>query len=132
MNKQTISWISQILIAIIMGQTLFFKFTDAEETVELFKLLDLGALAYKAIGVLELIACILLLVRPTIVYGALLSLGLMSGAIFAHLTTIGFSGPNGSLGLLAILAWALSIVVLLIRRGEIPLIGPNFSKGGQS
>ncbi|MEM1221134.1 MAG: DoxX family protein [Verrucomicrobiota bacterium] len=132
MNKNTIAWISQILVAIIMGQTLFFKFTDAPETVELFKLLGQGAFAYKTIGILELIACILLVVRPTIVYGAILSIGLMSGAILAHLTTIGFSGPNGSLGLLAVLAWALSAVVLVIRRSEIPFIGIRLSRDGQN
>ncbi|MEM8866944.1 MAG: DoxX family protein [Verrucomicrobiota bacterium] len=131
MNKQILSWIAQVLVAIIMGQTLFFKFTDAPETVELFQLLGQGALAYKTIGALELIACILILTRPTIIYGALLSIGLMSGAIMAHLTTIGFSGPNGSLGLLAIAAWMLSCLVLAIRRAQIPVIGPRlFSTDG--
>ena len=126
MHQRTLSWIAQVLTALIIGQTLFFKFTDAPETVELFKQLNMGAAAYKAIGALELVACILILIRPTIAWGALLSLGLMSGAIMAHLTKIGFSGPYASLGLLAIVAWALSLTVLYIHRLEIPLIGHFF------
>ena len=122
MNKITISWVAQVIVVVILGQTLFFKFSDAPETVELFSILGLGAVAYKTIGILELIACVLLLIRPTIVYGALLSSGLMAGAIMAHITRIGFSGPNLSLGSLAILAFLLSVSVLYIRRDHVPVL----------
>ncbi|MEM9160463.1 MAG: DoxX family protein, partial [Verrucomicrobiota bacterium] len=85
MNKKNIiSWIAQVVIAVIMGQTLFFKFTDAAETVELFAQLGMGAAGYKTIGFLELVACVLLLIRSSIIWGAILSWGLMSGAIMAH------------------------------------------------
>lgn len=123
MNTKTLSLIAQIIVAIIMGQTLFFKFTDHPETVELFKLLDQGAVAYKSIGAVELVACILILVPRTILYGALLSIGLMSGAIMAHITTIGFGAPYGSLGAMAIAAWLCALFVLFIHRKSIPLIG---------
>ena len=125
MNTKILSWIAHVIVAIIMGQTLFFKFTDHPETVELFKLLDQGALAYKTIGALELIACILILVPRTIPYGAVLSVGLMSGAIMAHVTTIGFGAPYGSLGFMAITAWLLALFVLFIHRTEIPFIGKH-------
>lgn len=127
MNKHILTWAARITVAIIMGQTLFFKFTDAPETVELFAKLGQGAAAYKTIGVLELIACILLLIPSAFIYGALLTLGLMSGAILAHITTIGFSGPDGSLGLLAIVAWLLSAIMLYSNRTKLPIIGKQLS-----
>ncbi|ADE54943.1 DoxX family protein [Coraliomargarita akajimensis] len=129
MNKtHIISWIARIAVAIIMGQTLFFKFTDAPETVELFAKLGQGAAAYKTIGVLELIASACLILPRYFLYGAIMAFGLMSGAIVAHLTTIGFSGPDGSLGLLAIVAWLLSATVLYIGRTSIPVVGHLFKK----
>ncbi len=131
MNTKILSWIAQVIVAIIMGQTLFFKFTDHPETVELFKLLDQGALAYKSIGALELVACILILVPRTIPYGAILSVGLMSGAIMAHITTIGFGAPYGSLGFMAIAAWLLALFVLYIYRIEIPFIGKHLGAGSK-
>lgn len=132
MNSKILSWIAQVIVAIIMGQTLFFKFTDHPETVELFKLLEQGAFAYKTIGSLELIACILILVPRTIPYGAILSVGLMSGAIMAHVTTIGFGAPYGSLGFMAIAAWLLALFVLLVHRTEIPFIGKHLGTGTNS
>lgn len=122
MNKNIISWIAQILIFVIIGQTLFFKFTDAPETVELFAKLGLGPVGYKLIGFLELIACLMLVIRPTIAFGAILSLGLMSGAVLAHVTRLGFQGPELSLGLMAILAWILSAVVILLRRDQLSFL----------
>lgn len=123
MNKNVISWIAQIIVVVIIGQTLFFKFTDAPETVELFAKLGMGAFEYKLIGVLELIACILLLVRPLVAWGGVLGVGLMSGAIMAHVTKLGFSGDAGVLGVMAIIAWVLSAVVVLINRNQLPIIG---------
>jgi putative oxidoreductase len=130
MNKNIIAWIAQVVIVVILGQTLFFKFTDAPETVEIFSQLGMGPFGYKLIGLLELIACILLLIRPSITWGAILSWGLMSGAILAHVTKIGFSGPNLSLGLLAILAWLLSALVIYLRRDQVSFINNMF--GGQT
>ena len=126
MNKNTLSWTAQIVVAIILGQTLFFKFTDAPETVELFAQLGMGALGYKLIGLMELVACVLLLMRSGVTWGALLSWGLMSGAIMAHVTQIGFSGPNLSLGSLAIVCWSLSCLILYLRRGQLPVVGQRF------
>lgn len=117
------SWVAQVLVVIILGQTLFFKFTDSQETIALFKILGLGAVAYKSIGALELLACILLLVPRTITLGAILTIGLMSGAIMGHITKIGFEGAYGQLGAMAMIAWALSLAILWIRRKEIPLMG---------
>lgn len=126
-KKNLTSWIARIAVAIIIGQTLFFKFTDAPETVELFKKLDLGASAYKTIGALELVACLLILIPRTVAWGTILSLGLMSGAILAHITKIGFSGPDGTLAAMAIAAWLLSAFILYCERSKVPFYGRFFS-----
>lgn len=111
-----------MIVVVILGQTLFFKFTDSPETVELFSQLGMGAFGYKLIGTLELIACVLLLIPAGITWGALLGWGLMSGAIIAHVTEIGFEGSYGQLGSMAILAWFLCILVLYVRRSEVPFL----------
>lgn len=127
MKKQhIISWVAQIIVFVILGQTLFFKFTDAPETVELFAQLGMGAFGYKSIGFLELVAIILLVIKPSIIWGAILSWGLMSGAIMAHVTKIGFSGPNLTLGTLAIVAWLLSALIIYLRKEQLPFIAHMF------
>ncbi|MFT5836811.1 MAG: putative oxidoreductase [Candidatus Azotimanducaceae bacterium] len=132
MKKNIISWIAQIVVVIILGQTLFFKFTDAPETVELFAQLGMGAFGYKLIGSLELIACVLLLIRPSIIWGAILSWGLMSGAIMAHVTKVGFEGELGILGGMAITAWLLSCLIIFLRRNQVSFIANMFGSNNSN
>ena len=90
MNKTNfILWIFRILAALIMLQTLYFKFTGQPESVHLFTTLGMEPWGRIGIGVMELIASILILYPRTTPYGALLGTGLMSGAIFFHLTRLG-------------------------------------------
>ena len=126
MYTKKLAWIAQIAVAVIIGQTLFFKFSDSPETIALFAELGLGALHYKAIGVLELIAVALILIPKSAIYGALLSFGLMSGALFAHITVLGFTGTHGTIGILGIVAWILSTAVIYFRRNEIPFASRIF------
>lgn len=128
MLKKIISWILQLAVVFILGQTLFFKFTDAPETVELFSQLGMGSFGYKLIGLLELIACILLLIPSSVATGALLGWGLMSGAIIAHVTKIGFEGEFGTLGGMAISAWLCCIVIMYLNRAGIPVVSAVFKK----
>ncbi|MGK0176265.1 MAG: putative membrane protein YphA (DoxX/SURF4 family) [Lentimonas sp.] len=128
MNTKIISWILQLAVVVILGNTLFFKFTDAPETVELFSQLGMGAVGYKLIGTLELLACILLLIPSSVAFGALLAWGLMTGAILAHVTKIGFEGEAGILGSMAIIAWVLSIFIMYIHRASLPLLSAVFKK----
>ncbi len=121
-----ISWLLQIVAAVILLQTLFFKFTGAEESVYIFSTLGLEPWGRYASGVAELIAAVLLLVPGYASLGALLSLGVISGAIVSHLTKLGIEvkGDGGLLFGLALTVFACSIVILAIRRGELPVIGP--------
>ena len=121
----TASWVLQVVVAVILLQTLFFKFTGAEESVYIFT--KVGAEPWGRIGsgVLELIAAAMLLTPALVVYGAILTVGLMSGAILSHLTILGIAvkGDGGLLFGLALTCFAGSLVVLALRRASIPFVG---------
>jgi hypothetical protein len=121
------SWSGQILAAVIMGQTLFFKFTGAEEPRFIFTTLLGRYEAYGRLGsgVIELIAVILLLIPKTSWLGALLTVGTMAGALFAHLTKLGIvvKDDGGTLFILGVVAFIAGAVVLFERRGDLPVIG---------
>ena len=88
----------------------------------------MGAFGYKLIGLLELITCILLLIPNSVATGALLGWGLMSGAIIAHVTEIGFEGESGVLGGMAISAWLCCIVIMYLNRKSLPLLSAVFKR----
>jgi hypothetical protein len=119
------SWILQLIVAALLFQTLFFKFTGAKESVYIFTTLGMEPWGRIGSGVAEVIAVILLLIPSTAVYGAILSLGVISGAIFFHLTKLGIVVENdgGLLFFLAVTVFVLSLVILFIRRAQIPIIG---------
>src|SRR4051812_45064355 len=87
-------WILRILAALIMLQTLYFKFTAADESVYIFSRLGMEPWGRIGTGVLELIASALILVPKTTALSALLAIGLMGGAIFFHLTKLGIVVRN--------------------------------------
>src|SRR5947207_15693441 len=87
------SWTLRIIAAVILLQTLFFKFTGARESVYIFSTLGAEPWGRIGSGVVELIAAVLLLTPRTAVYGAGLSLAVISGAIFSHLTKLGIALP---------------------------------------
>ncbi len=84
-----VKWVLRGIAAVIMLQTLYFKFTAQPESVQLFGMLGMEPYGRIGTGVGELIASILILYPPTSWIGAGLGVGLMSGAIFFHLTILG-------------------------------------------
>ena len=130
-KAQTItSWILQLIAAAILFQTLFFKFTGAEESIYIFTTLGLEPWGRIGSGVAELIAVVLLLTPRTVPLGAILALGVISGAIVSHLTKLGIAvkGDGGLLFALAIVVFVASAAVLVIRKAQIPVIGPALSE----
>lgn len=130
-NLVTFSWIFRIVVAIILLQTLFFKFTGAEESKYIFTTLmgaELEAFGRIGSGVVELFAAVLLLIPSKAWLGAFLSLGTISGAIFSHLTVLGITvkDDGGLLFSLAVVVFVLSAITLLIHRRELPLLGQSF------
>lgn len=126
-----ISWICRIAVAIILFQTLFFKFTGAEESKYIFSTVlspELEAYGRIGSGVIELFAVILLLIPSTGWLGALIALGTISGAIFSHVALLGIVVKNdgGLLFALACIVFVLSSVILIIHRRQLPVLGYVF------
>jgi putative oxidoreductase len=120
-----VSWVLQLIVAAILLQTLFFKFTGAAESVYIFSTLGVEPWGRVGSGVVELIAAILLLVPGTVTIGAVLALGVIVGAILSHLTVLGIEvqGDGGLLFFLAVAVFIASAAILVLRRGEIPVLG---------
>lgn len=119
MKKELIiSWILRILAAIILLQTLYFKFTGAAESIELFTKLGVEPVGRIGIGIIELITGIALLIPRTVFIGAFLGTGIMVGAILSHLFVLGISsnGDGGLLFLLAIVVLICSVFLLFLHK----------------
>jgi putative oxidoreductase len=107
-------WTARIVAAVIMFQTLYFKFSGAEESVYIFSVIGIEPWGRIGVGVLELISSILLLITSTAWLGAALGLGLMAGAINMHLFMIGIEvkGDGGQLFFYAVAVAVCCIYVL--------------------
>jgi putative oxidoreductase len=118
--KKYLSLLLRIVATIILLQTLYFKFTAHPESVELFTKLGVEPWGRIVTGIIELLAGIFLIIPSTKIYGALLGVGLMCGAIFSHLLVIGIEskGDGGQLFLLAILVLVCCILVLILNKSE--------------
>jgi len=120
-----LSWILRGIAAVILLQTLFFKFSGAKESVYIFTTLGLEPWGRIGSGVVELIASILLLVPRTVVYGAGISLAVIGGAIWSHLTKLGITLPavddKGELFALAVVVFVCSAAILVLHRHELPV-----------
>ena len=128
-SAKRLSWILQIVVAAILAQTLYFKFTAAPESVYIFTTLGLEPAGRIGSGIAEAVAVALLLVPGTAAVGALLALGVISGALVSHLTRLGIEvqGDGGLLFALACVVFVGSAVVLWLRREELPLVGPRLA-----
>ena len=113
-------WVLRIIAALIMLQTLYFKFSGSEESVYIFSRLGMEPWGRIGTGILELIASFLILFPKTTFFGSILAIGLMTGAIFAHLTKLGISVKNdgGQLFIYALLVLISSIVLTVIYRND--------------
>ncbi len=137
-----VGWICRIVAAIILLQTLFFKFTAAPESVYIFTKLGTFLHAYLPFvpvsgaeqwgrigsGAMELIAAILLLTPRFVWAGALLAIAVTAGGIASHLTFLGIEvqGDKGLLFALAITVVVTSAVALFLHRKQIPVFGERF------
>ena len=114
------SWIFQLLAAVILIQTLYFKFTGAEESIYIFETVGMEPWGRYGSGVVELIAGILLVIPRRAWMGAVIGMGVISGAIFFHLTSLGIEVMNdgGALFYLALTVFISCLIVLIIRRDQ--------------
>jgi putative oxidoreductase len=123
-SQRILSWICQITAAVILLQTLFFKFTAAPESVYIFTKVGMEPWGRYGSGVVEFIAAILLLSGCHAWLGALVGLGVISGAIMSHLTVLGIvvQDDHGLLFALALTVFAACAAVLFLRRDQIPFL----------
>ena len=118
--KKHIPLILRIIVSIILIQTLRFKFTGHPDSVYIFEQVGLEPYGRIGIGIIELIAGLLLLIPKTIWLGASLTLGVIGGAIFMHLTQLGIEVNNdgGRLFITAIVTFILASIILLIYKKD--------------
>jgi len=124
-SVRVVSWICRIAAAAILLQTLYFKFSGAEESVYIFTRVGLEPWGRYASGVAELFAAVLLLVPRTVWLGALLAAGVMVGAIGTHLTKLGIvvQDDGGLLFVLALIVFLCSMLTLVLHRRQVPVVG---------
>lgn len=129
-TARVVAWVAQVGVAVILAQTLYFKFTYAPETAAIFDPRG-GRPAATAVGLLELVAAVLLVSGGRwAACGAVLALGLISGAILTHLTGLGIEvkdpatgeGDGGLLFGLAVAVAVGSVAVLAVRWRELPVV----------
>jgi hypothetical protein len=131
-----VSWGAQLGVAAILAQTLYFKFTYAPETQVIFAARG-GRPAATAVGLTELVCVVLLLIPRTAAVGAVLSLLVIGGALFTHLTSLGIAvtdpatgeSDGGLLFALAVAVAVGSLVVLALRWRQLPLLPEQFRVG---
>jgi hypothetical protein len=122
MGKTIFIWIVKLIAVVILLQTLYFKFTGAEESVYIFTKLGIEPYGRIGSGIVELIASILILIPRTALLGAALGFGTMLGAIFSHLFVLGIVVKNdgGELFTLAIITLLCCAVLILWNKNKIP------------
>ena len=122
--KRITEWVLAVIASFILLQTLYFKFTGSEESIYIFTTVGMEPVGRIGSGIVELIAGIFLLIPRLRVYGAILALGVISGAIFFHLTKLGIEvmGDGGLLFYYALAVFVSCLFILFWRRKEIPFL----------
>ncbi|TNE57224.1 MAG: DoxX family protein [Bacteroidetes bacterium] len=116
-----LSWTLRLIAAIILAQTLYFKFTGAEESKFIFSTIGMEPLGRYLVGVSELVAALLLVVPRTAWLGGLMGLGVIAGALFFHLTILGIEvqGDGGTLFYLALAVFVCCLGVVVLHRDTV-------------
>lgn len=119
-SAKLITWLFQILAAIVLLQTLYFKFSGTRESIYIFETVGMEPWGRYSSGVIEMIAGILLLVPRFSWVGALTGAGVISVALFFHLTSLGIEimGDGGALFYLAVTVFISCVSILIIRRKQ--------------
>ncbi len=122
MKTPILFWIARILAAIIMVQTLYFKFTAAPESVFIFSTVGMEPWGRWLVGFLELVASVMLFIPATIWLGSILAIGLMTGALGMHLTLLGIEvqGDGGQLFIYALIVLVCALYSFWKSRQTIP------------
>ena len=118
----------QLIPALILLPAVKHKFAGDPGSVDLFTTIGMEPNGRILIGVLELICVILLVIPGSSIFGAILGLGIMIGAIIGHITIIGFSGGLLPLFISACIVGACCSTVIYLRRDQVPAIQAMFDQ----
>jgi len=123
-------WAARLVAALLMLQTLYFKFAASEESVYIFQAVGMEPWGRIGVGILELIASVLLLINSTAWLGAALAAALMFGAMGMHITVLGIEvkGDGGQLFLYALIVFVCSMYVLVVNRQRLLQLITKFVK----
>lgn len=115
-RKLLFSWLLRVFAATIMVQTLYFKFTAQLESIYIFSEVGIEPWGRIATGIAELIASVLLIIPATVSIGAIMAIGIMTGAIITHLAILGVEvqGDRGQLFYFALTVLVSSLVLVVI------------------
>jgi len=122
--KKILPWIARLVAAVILLQTLFYKFSASAESVYIFSKLHAEPWGRIGSGIMELIASVLILIPRTTGWGALLGLGIMGGAILSHLLVLGpvVMDDGGLLLIYALLVFFSCLYLVWIYRKSLPVL----------
>ncbi|MFH6972860.1 DoxX family protein [Flavobacterium petrolei] len=114
-------WLLRLVVAVILVQTLYFKFTASEESVYIFSALGIEPYGRIGTGIAELIAVILILIPRTSLFGAIMGCGIMVGAVFAHLFVLGIEVKNdgGTLFIMALITFLCCLILVFKDRTKL-------------
>lgn len=123
-------FILKLIVAVILLQTLYFKFTGAPESVFIFETVGMEPWGRIGSGIVELLAAILLFIPRVTWFGAILALGSMTGAIFFHLTRLGIEvmDDGGLLFILACVVFVCCLLILWSERKKVPVVNHYISR----
>lgn len=121
MKTSILIWIVRVTATIILLQTLYFKFTGAEESIYIFSALGIEPYGRIGSGIVELITCVLILIPGTTLWGALIGAAVMLGAIFSHIFVLGIEVKNdgGLLFTLAIIVFICCLALIYWNKSKI-------------
>lgn len=116
-----LDWTLRIIAASILLQTLFFKFTGAEESIYIFSTLGVEPYGRIGSGIVELVAAVLILIPKTTLMGAIIGCGVMLGAIVSHLFFLGIvvKDDGGELFILALITLFCCVILVFKNKNGI-------------
>ena len=125
MFDRPIVGIGQLVAAAVIAWAGVTKLLATPGNVFIFQELGMEPFGRHLVGVIEIGAGLLLLTRGFAALGALLTVGIMFGAIIAHVTFLGVDvqGDGGTHTLLLVAVLLSAGFVLFSRRRDLPLIG---------
>lgn len=121
MKSTIMIWFLRILVAVILLQTLYFKFSGADESIYIFTSLGMEPYGRIGSGIAELLASILIVYPRTTWIGALIGMGVMIGAIASHLLVLGIVVQNdgGALFILALITFICCSILVYLNKNKL-------------